>query len=264
MRVLIATGDVGRVPADVAGVVIGQAFEEEGAQVAVVGLQGAVPAASSVDAFVALLGAGERVVDVRGLEFRPEDTDAVRSALGDRAVTLVVDDAEVSLPCTGLSGAAVARSRARGEDLAAGLEADRAAAQWLETHGLQDAPGAGAAGGLGALVLDAGGGVVDLIGHHVERSGITRTAGAADLLVTGCTSLDFHARGGPLVARVVALGESALRPVIVLTGHNFVSSRELRLAGIEDAYAVHPGPDGDVDEAALRALAARVARTWRP
>lgn len=263
MRVLIATGDVGRVPADVAGVLIAQAFEAEGSQVAVVPLLEAVPAAASVDALVGLLGAGEAVVDVRGLDFRPEDTDAVRAALGGRAITLVVDEAEVTLPCTGLSGAAVARSRARGEDLAAGLDADRAAARWLEEHGLPDAPGAGAAGGLGALVLDAGGVVVDLIGHHVERSGIARTAAVADLVVTGCTSLDFHARGGPLVTRVVELGEAALRPVIVLTGHNFVSSRELRLAGIEDAYAAHPGADGDVDEAALSALAARVARTWR-
>ena len=89
-------------------------------------------------------------------------------------------------------------------------------------------------------------------------------AAKADVIVTGTGELDFHHRGGDVVVELTRLGVEALRPVVVVAGRNFVSSRELRLAGIEEAHAVAPPGVGEIDITAeqLEALAQRVAGTW--
>ena len=82
--------------------------------------------------------------------------------------------------------------------------------------------------------------------------------------MTGAEWLDFHARGGPVVQQVVAWGEGALRPVIAISGRNFISSRELRIAGFEEAYALKDGPGKDpATPEELASGAARVATSWR-
>ena len=52
--------------------------------------------------------------------------------------------------------------------------------------------------------------------------------------------------------------------MVVVAGRNFISSRELRLAGIEEAHAVAPPGVAEIDITAeqLGAVARRVAVTW--
>ena len=83
-------------------------------------------------------------------------------------------------------------------------------------------------------------------------------------MVTGTDVLDFHRRGGDVVAELTRIGAEALRPVVVVAGRNFVSARELRLAGIEEAHAVaRPGvQEIDLTAEELGDVARRVASTW--
>ncbi|WP_297743080.1 glycerate kinase [uncultured Tessaracoccus sp.] len=263
MRVLVASGAVGALRAHAASVVVARAFQAQGAEVAVVDLEESWPVPSTLDELADVLARGADVVDLRQLAFRFADAQRAEQAITGRRFVAVVADADVEVPLTGLAGTAVQRSRARGDDLAAGLEADAQARAWLTALGVHDEAGVGAVNGLGALLLREGAQLTSALNLTVERTGFARTARQADLIVTGCTNLDFHTRGGPLVERVVQIAEEALRPVIVVCGRNFVSSRELRLSGIEAAHAVHAGDDArTVEERDLAELARRVARTW--
>ena len=96
-----------------------------------------------------------------------------------------------------------------------------------------------------------------------ERFNITRTLELADLVVTGAELLEFHDVGGPVVRRVVAWAGDALRPVVAIAGRNYVSARELRVAGLESAHALRGGAAEDTttpDE--LAAGGARIAASW--
>ncbi|WP_297748991.1 glycerate kinase [uncultured Tessaracoccus sp.] len=264
MRVLVASGAVGALESHAASVVVARAFQAEGAEVAVVDLEASWPAPSTLDELADVLARGADVVDLRQLEFRLADAERATQAIAGRRFVAVVTDSDVEVPLTGLAGTAVQRSRERGDDLAAGLAADAQTRAWLAALGVDDGAGVGAVDGFGALLLREGVRLTSALELTVERTGFAETATQADLIVTGCTDLDFHTRGGPLVERVVRIAEEALRPVIVVCGRNYVSSRELRLSGIEAAHAVHTGDDPrTVEESDLAALAERVARTWR-
>lgn len=227
-------------------------------------LEASWPAPSTLDELDDALAGGADVVDLRQLTFRITDADRAAQAITGRRFVAVVADADVDAPLTGLAGTAVQRSRERGDDLAAGLQADADARAWLTELDVVDGAGVGAVDGLGALLVREGVQLSSALDLTVERTGFAETAAQADLIVTGCTDLDFHTRGGPLVERVVRTAEEVLRPVIVVCGRNYVSSRELRLSGIEAAHAVHAGDDArTVGEHDLAALAERVARTWR-
>lgn len=264
MRVLIATGPVGSIPGPRVAELIGTAFAHEGAQVAVVDLDETLPAPGSLEELAQAIACGATAIDVTRMPFHFDDTSALREVIRGAQFVGIVGDDEPSAPLTGISGTTLARSRAAGEGLAAGLAAEAAATQWLREQGLDDAPGSGACGGLGAVLLGAGIELSARLPFAVGRTGFEQTAAIADLIVTGCTDLDFHARGGPLVQAVVDVAQRALRPVIVVAASNFVSARELRLAGIEDAYPIHRGMGSQpVTEGELQALASRLARTWR-
>ena len=264
MRVLVASGAIGELSARAASAVVARAFQAEGAEVAVVELEASWPAPSTLDELADVLAGGADVVDLRQLTFRITDADRAARAIAGRRFVAVVADADVDAPLTGLAGTAVQRSRERGDDLAGGLQADADARTWLTELDVVDGAGVGAVDGLGALLLREGVQLSSALDLTVARTGFAETAAHADLIVTGCTDLDFHTRGGPLVERVVRVAEEALRPVIVVCGRNYVSSRELRLSGIEAAHAVHAGDDArTVGEHDLAALAGRVARTWR-
>lgn len=278
MRVVVASDAVGGLDARTAAETIGGAFQHEGAEVAVIVLAPDVPMPSSQEELAAALRDGADTVDCTRLvvddlgaslltaygEEPRSGLEELRRALVGRGLTVVVHGEEMQAPLTGLSGTAVTRSREAGEGLAEGLAADARAVAWLDHLGITDGPGAGAAGGLGALLLACGARLADRLDVAMEATDFARTVGLADLVVTGCTELDFHAKGGALVSRVVEVAEQALRPVIVVAGRNFVSSRELRMAGIESAYAVHFSADEQpVTREALADLAAKVAGTWR-
>lgn len=129
-----------------------------------------------------------------------------------------------------------------------------------------DSPGAGAAGGLGFGMLMVGARRESGIGLVAEATGITDLARDCDVVVSGEGAYDFQSRGGKVVYGVAQLAGEALRPCVVLAGQVQVGSREMRAMGVEAAYSVVDlvGEAKAIGEpaASLRALAARVARTW--
>jgi len=188
--------------------------------------------------------------------------EVAKRAWAGRRLVALVPEGQPERPLTGLTGMAATEGRERGADLAAVLSADSVAGRWAEHLGLTPEPGAGAAGGAGLLIQAMGGVVTDPLTFLEDSYGLPATLAQADVVVTGAESLDFHAVGGPVVKRVVSLAGEALRPVIAIVGRNFVSARELRLAGLEAAYPVTPGADGEATPEQLAAVAARVATTW--
>ena len=294
MRVVIASDAVAGLEPVAASEVIARAFAERGVSVAVVPLAAtgralregiavsapghAVAAPSSSEELGDLLRGDvpRLVVDLTAIRVDDLGRGALtgadpRSELADLAqrwrdrelVALVPED-QVGQELTGLNGFASTQLRGEGADLTAVLAADADAGRWAATLGIDPAPGAGAARGLGLLVQGVGGTVTDPLSFLVDRFGLAATIAQADLVVTGAESLDFHALGGPVVKRVAAMASEALRPVIAVVGRNFVSARELRLGGFETAYPLVPGASEEqVTPERLGEVAHHVARTWQ-
>lgn len=296
MRVVVACDATAGLSPRAASEAVAGAFAREGAAVAVVPLgaggaafRDALAAADPAAVLVAPrnnddLASALReprdglVVDLTG--YRADDLGrAALAALGPdpravveqlgaawsgRRIAAVVAADEVDRPLTGLSGLASTAGRAEGLDLSGVLAADARAEAWASELGFAPGPGSGAAWGAGLLLAGIGADVSHALALLTERFGLARTVGQADVVVTGADSLDFHAVGGPVVKHVVAMAGEALRPVIAVVGRNFVSSRELRLAGIESAYpAVEAGGEAAATPEQIEAVAARVAATWR-
>lgn len=272
---------------------IATAFADQGAQVAVipVGSGGeAVAAAVSVSDAAARLvpvngltdlltsirpGEGTLHLDLAGLDpvslpelvaaATAEVVTALRGQLAGRNLLAVVPEDGAQSPLTGLQGALAELGRRRDAELSETISEDGRAERWAAAVGVDPlAPGAGALGGLGALVMALGGTVTTGLELCVQAYRLPEVMAKADVVVTGAAQLDFHAVGGPVVKRLAQLAEESLRPIIVIAGRTYVSARELRLAGIEAAYPVLPGT-GDVvpTPQELDAVARRVAATWR-
>ncbi len=291
MRVLIAADAMAGLGPRGASEVIAEAFAEAGAQVAVVPLADGGPAFADAfaevdpDGVIAQPGTLAEVLEAltRGTStlrmdltnlaphtwseltaVGPAVLAGLADAMGERKVVAVVRSGEELATLTGLTGRVAERGREHGADLAETLAADDAVSSWLSSLGADGAaPGAGAADGLGAVILALGGQVSSGIDALIEGFGMTTTVSRADLLVTGATLLDFHAVGGDVVKEVARMGTEALRPVIAIVGRNFVSSRELRLAGIESAHAILDGVGEDEPvPAQLAEVARKVAQSW--
>lgn len=298
MRVLVAADAVAGLCARDASEVIATAFLDAGAEVAVVPLsdggEGFADAIVGVDPhghlarprtlsemLETLSGKGEPCdgaaatlrVDLTGLvpsAWRAlTDVDRSRmaelaDATAQRNLVAIVRSGEQTATLTGLSGRVAERGREDGLGLGETLAANDAVSLWLESLGLDGtAPGTGAADGVGAIILALGGRILSGIEALIEGFDMESTVAKADLLVTGTSILDFHAVGGDVVKEVARMGTEALRPVIAIVGRNFVSSRELRLAGIESAHAILDGAgDDQPGRAQLAQVAGRVAKSW--
>ena len=295
MRVVVAADSVAGLTPRAASDLVAAEFAAQGAQVAVIplGVSGpalhdallqAAPGAvvvtpgSAGDVARALRGdATDLVLDLTGdlpetlcadlyaeLGGTPAAIEHLAAARRGRSTVALVAADGASSRLTGLEGLAATRGRDRGTDLADVLAADGAAESFLHAHGLADGPGMGAAEGAGALFAALGVEVSEPLGWLAARYGLEATLARCDVVVTGVESLDFHAVGGPVVRFVVEAAGKAMRPAVVVAGRNWVSSRELRLIGVEDAYATLAGPgDEPCTPDELRRVAAGVARTWR-
>lgn len=298
MRVLVAADAVAGLGPRGASEVIATAFVEAGAQVAVVPLadggEGFANAVAELDPdgslvrpanlsemLEALSVKGARSasatttlrVDLTGLTAPAwrelTEVDRVRIAVlaeatAQRELVAVVRSGEQSALLTGLSGRVAERGREDGLGLGETLAANDVVSVWLESLGLDGtAPGTGAADGVGTIILALGGRILSGIEALIEGFDMETTVAKADLLVTGTSVLDFHAVGGDVVKEVARMGTEALRPVIAIVGRNFVSSRELRLAGIESAHAILDGAgDDQPGPSQLAQVAGRVAKSW--
>lgn len=295
MKVVVSCDAIASLSAREASEVVASAFHEAGAQVAVAvlgtggaSLSDALSPIRDVEVLVPESPAhlaqllkdaqpGRLVVDLTDLAVEDLGSDLLaafgadpagaldraRKAVSGLELMAVVAEDEAARPLTGLSGLASTAGRAAGMDIRQVLEADARAEAWLAQLGLDDAPGSGAAGGMGLLMRALGATVTDGITLTADLLGLASTMRQADLVVTGAHLLDFHAVGGPIVKRVAAMGEEALRPVVAVVGRNFVSARELRLAGIESASGLVPAGSADEPSRAdLVRVAEQLAATW--
>lgn len=187
--------------------------------------------------------------------------------------TLVVNSRAAETQLTGLRGVVSTEGRAELMDADEMLRRDRELCEWAgeltDDDSSGQTPGAGAAGGLGMAVMARGGRVCTGTALLMEHAHAAATMDAADLVVTGCTELNFGTMGGEVVTTVTQLAAGHMVPVIVVAGSVTASSRELRQTGIEDAQALFEGevldPEAQlvaVDPQWITARTLPVARTW--
>lgn len=280
MRVLVAAEGCGLAAGQTSAVIAG-AFADAGAEVAVTPLAGGglefAALLREIDPQLRLAAPTSLAKTVEALNFPPDYLDLTSTAVPELAslwrlarpsaaagLVALVSAESRDLPLTGLSGLVAETGRRAGLELAQTLELNSQAEHWLAKLGIDDASGAGAAGGLGALVFAAGGRVTTAWEACADAHGIAATMAQADLVVGAATQLDFHEVGGPGIRLLAELAARALRPLVVIAGRSFISARELRLSGIEEAHPVLGDRGQQITVDALTSTAKRVARTWVP
>lgn len=198
---------------------------------------------ASTDGGVGLVRAlGGRLLGVPGDGAGSLELTALRERLAGVEIVVACD---VDNPLTGPAGAAATYGPQKGADAAQVAALDRALGHWADLvagatgRDLRDAPGAGAAGGVGFAALAVLGAelrpgielVLDLVGFQARLTG-------ADLVITGEGSLDEQSLRGKAVTGVAAAAGAAGVPVVAVCGTNRLDDAQLRAAGIGTAYAL--------------------------
>jgi glycerate 2-kinase len=194
-------------------------------------------------------------------------------AAGERLAGVdLVAATDVDNPLLGIAGATAVYGPQKGASREQVMELEARMERWAgelaEATGreVRDEPGAGAAGGLGAALLALGGRRESGLGLVVGALGLAERISAARLVITGEGSFDAQSLRGKVAHGVAMLAQDAGVPCVVVAGRVDVGRREMAAAGVEAAYDLV----GAVGEraalqragAALRDLAARVAREW--
>lgn len=195
-----------------------------------------------------------------------------------RPVSLIAAT-DVDNPLTGLHGASnvfgpqkgasredVLRLDAALEHFAGVLERD------LGVTGLTTAPGGGAAGGLGAVLIALGsrmlgGRVVSGIALITEAIGLEAELDRADLVITGEGSFDHQSLRGKVAAGVANGARDRGLPCVVVAGRVETGMREAAAAGVTETHSLvdhFGGTDQALAEPArgLREIGARLAGQW--
>ena len=220
----------------------------------------AIGGSACTDGGAGLLQAlGATIHTATGSEVRPGGAgllDAARLDLsglhrGLAGAELVVA-CDVDNPLTGSRGAAAVYGPQKG----AGPEdvelLDSALTRWADLvaratgRDQRNAPGAGAAGGVGFALLAVLGATTRPGAELVfELTGLRDALAGADLVVTGEGSLDAQTLHGKAPAAVAALARDKGVPAVAVAGQVTLTPAELGAAGLHAAYAL-------VDEAATR------------
>lgn len=180
---------------------------------------------------------GVSLPDLVAADFAP-----MRDRLAGVQLTVACD---VDNPLTGPRGAAAVYSPQKGAQPGQVLALDDALTHWADQVSAvtgadhRDAPGAGAAGGVGfaaIALLDAElrSGidlVLELVGFYGQLDGV-------DLVVTGEGALDEQTLHGKAPAGVAKAARRAGIHVVAVCGHNTLDRSQLRAAGISTAYAL--------------------------
>jgi len=200
--------------------------------------------------------AGLTSVDLSGLDPRIADTSIVLASdvdnplLGDRGAAAVFAPQKGARP---EEVAALEAALARFAELLAPLPGVRAVA---------DAPGAGAAGGVGyaALAVLAARRVPGV--EVVQRlTGLADRMAGADLVITGEGSLDTQSLGGKAPLGVAALARAAGIPVVAVCGRSRLDATQAGTAGFAAVYALSAlEPDRRRSIANAKALLRRVGQ----
>jgi glycerate 2-kinase len=174
---------------------------------------------------------------------------------------------DVDAPLMGSEGAALGFGKQKGAGREARERLDTALRVWATATdgGMAVRGGAGAGGGIGFALMLLGASREPGTQLALDAVRFEERARRADLLITGEGAFDWQSLRGKVVAGVARTGQQTGRPTVVLAGRVEVGQRELSNAGIDAAYAIvdlTPGERGHTAAEDLRALAARVARTW--
>lgn len=224
---------------------------------------------------LALLGEGRRGLPpgggaLAGLE--RAEVAGLDSRLGSVDLVAATD---VDNPLLGPTGATATYGPQKGATAADVQALDAALARFAEVLGralpraaeLVEAPGAGAAGGLGYAMLALGARRESGIGLVLRHTRLPERIAAAGLVVTGEGSFDWQSLRGKAVSGVAAAAAAAGLPCLVLAGRVSVGRREMAAAGVSAAYSLAESAGSELaartraaDE--LQALAARVAVQW--
>ena len=225
---------------------------------------------------------GARFTDAAGLELPPGGAALARPAtlhlerLRDLSGVEFLVASDVDNPLLGPSGAARVYAPQKGaspEDvrlLEAGLERWADIAEEAAGRTARDAPGAGAAGGLGfAALLFLGARMRPGIELLLEMLSFRQRLDGARLVITGEGSLDaqsLHGKAPVGVARAAA-GHDPAVPVVAVAGVCTLSAAQLREAGIAAAYAltdIEPDVSRCIANAGplVERLAERIADDW--
>ncbi|MGV8908277.1 MAG: glycerate kinase [Propionicimonas sp.] len=190
-----------------------------------------------------LAGLGLRFLDATGTPVRTHPDGLARlsrvdlAALDPRLAGLQIDLAsDVTNPLLGPNGAAAVFGPQKGATAAQVpvLDATLArVANALVAAGLPDvreAPGAGAAGGLGCAFLALGARLRPGVEVVAEAVGLERAVEGADLVLTGEGSLDAQTAAGKAPAGVLAVARRHRVPVFAFAGRVRAGSAELGFA----------------------------------
>ena len=173
------------------------------------------------------------------------DISTMDPALKNVAITAACD---VTNPLTGPTGASAVFGPQKGasKDDVATLDAALAHfAQVIDSQlgvAVNDVPGAGAAGGIGASLK----GFLNAefrpgIAIVIEQSGLDAAAQWADVVFTGEGSIDFQTKFGKTPAGVAETAKRHGKPVIAVAGHIGTGIDELHEVGIDAVFGIAPG-----------------------
>jgi glycerate kinase len=172
--------------------------------------------------------------------------------------------ADVINPLTGPDGAAQVYGPQKGASPAEIARLDAGLRRWAAVVAAaagkdwSQAPGAGAAGGVGFAALAVlGARLRPGIEVVLELTGLESLLAAADLVITGEGSLDAQSLAGKAPVGVARAAARHGVPVVAVAGRNTLTADELAAAGIT---AVYPLTDLEPDSARCHAEAAGLLR----
>ncbi|RBY94647.1 glycerate kinase [Blastococcus sp. TBT05-19] len=246
-----------------------------GARRVVVGIGGSACTDGGAGVLQAL---GARLLDADGREIGPGgdalaqlsriDLDGL---LPDVAESELVVACDVDNPLTGPTGAPAVYGPQKGADAAQVELLDRNLTRFADLvaaatgRDVRDAPGAGAAGGVGFAAMAVLGATlrpgIELMLDLLDFGELVR---GAELVVVGEGSLDEQTLHGKAPVGVARTARDAGARVVAVCGRNALREDQLRDAGIDAAYALadlEPDPARSMAQAAelLERLAAEVA-----
>ncbi|MFC4589757.1 glycerate kinase [Sphaerisporangium corydalis] len=194
---------------------------------------------------------GVRLLDTRGRELPPGGgaLTGVRaldlSGFARPAGTTFVVASDVDNPLLGPDGAAAVYGPQKGAGPGEVPLLEEGLARWADVAErelgvrVRDAPGAGAAGGVGfAAMAFLGAGVEPGIGLLLDLLGFSARLSGARLVITGEGSLDGQTLRGKAPAGVASAAGRAGVPVVAVCGRRALTGEQLQAAGIEAAFAL--------------------------
>ena len=188
--------------------------------------------------------AGDAVPDGGGalIDIATVDTSALVRRLAGITVTIACD---VDNPLLGARGAAEVYAPQKGASSADLMRLEAGLRHWaglvtsVTGADHRDAPGAGAAGGVGFGAIALLGATLqpgaDLI---FELVGLQAAIASADVVVTGEGSFDEQTLHGKAPARVAELARAAGLPTYVVCGRNQLTAEQSRQAGVTAVFAL--------------------------